>query len=393
MQPLPEGTHLLHIGPQKTGSTAIQAAMHASREKLLEHGVVYPGPGPRPREAAEVGLGFRRLDGKPKEDQSAWHELLRQVHEPGHRRVCVSLEAFGRANDEQARRVVEELGGDRPHVLAVARRYDSLMPSQWQQRVKSQMNLSYEEWLRIVLGEPDPDEPRWSNVWVPHDTVRLIERWTALVGPENFTLVIGDEANRAQLPRTFEALLDLPEGMLDPAGVRQNQSLTYSQVEVVRQLNIAFDRNGWSHADYHDLVRHGVVPRLLSAPAPAGEPRIPALPDWARERIVELSDQRIADLANVPVRVVGSLEALRVEAHAGAPTETVVDDTVSVESAARALEGACRAAIKRQEAERKEHRKALRSARRPRKVPPPARASSPWERVSRAVRARLRSRA
>ena len=37
------GTRLLHIGPHKTGTTAIQGALHLARERLTAEGVVYPG--------------------------------------------------------------------------------------------------------------------------------------------------------------------------------------------------------------------------------------------------------------------------------------------------------------------------------------------------------------
>ena len=37
--PIPEGARLVHIGPHKTGSTAIQVALHSARDRLGEHGV------------------------------------------------------------------------------------------------------------------------------------------------------------------------------------------------------------------------------------------------------------------------------------------------------------------------------------------------------------------
>ena len=40
---LPDATILLHIGPYKTGSTAIQQALFDRREELAQHGVYYPG--------------------------------------------------------------------------------------------------------------------------------------------------------------------------------------------------------------------------------------------------------------------------------------------------------------------------------------------------------------
>ena len=40
---LPEGTHVVHIGPFKTGTTALQAALHDARPALEAAGVVRLG--------------------------------------------------------------------------------------------------------------------------------------------------------------------------------------------------------------------------------------------------------------------------------------------------------------------------------------------------------------
>ena len=45
---LEPGTRLLHIGPHKTGTTAVQGALHLARERLAAEGVVYPGRGRQP---------------------------------------------------------------------------------------------------------------------------------------------------------------------------------------------------------------------------------------------------------------------------------------------------------------------------------------------------------
>lgn len=310
---LPDGAHLLHIGPQKTGTTAIQAALHASREELREHGVVYPGPKSRPREAAEVGLGFGRI--KLRGSMDAWHDLLRQVHDPERRLTCVSLEAFGRATDEQAERVVAELGGDQPYVLAVARAYDRLLPSQWQQRVKSQLRLTYDDWLRIVLGDRPSEEldlQHWTNVWVPHDTVGLVDRWARVVGPDRVILVVRREHERDQLHVLFEQLLGLPAGFLPRDAGRDNPSLSAPRTELVRALNEIFHESGWIGSDAHERLRRAAVRALVQAPPDPEEPRLPTVPEWAWGRLVELSDARIAGLAQWPGRVVGDLEDLRV---------------------------------------------------------------------------------
>lgn len=310
MPALPAGTHLLHIGPQKTGSTAIQTALHSTRAALREHGVVYPGPRSKPREAAEMGLGFGRIT--PRGSMETWYDLLRQVHDPDARVVCVSLEAFGRATDEQVERVVAELGGERPHVLAVARAYDRLLPSQWQQRVKSQLRLTYDDWLAIVLGDPCPEDQHWANMWVPHDTVGLAERWARVVGEENVTVVARDEGARHQLHRLFEELLGLPVGFLPDDQGRENTSLSAPRAELVRHLNDLFHERGWVSSPDHERLRMAAVRSLVRAPAEAGEPRVPPVPDWAWTRLVEISEARTAGLRASAVNVVGDLDDLRV---------------------------------------------------------------------------------
>jgi len=42
---LPEGSRLLHIGPPKTGTSAIQSAARVALPELYEYGVHYPNLG------------------------------------------------------------------------------------------------------------------------------------------------------------------------------------------------------------------------------------------------------------------------------------------------------------------------------------------------------------
>lgn len=302
---LEDGSHLLHVGPQKTGSTALQFALHAQRERLREHGVVYPGPDVRPRYALGAGLGYTTPRGGRRPSKPAWRQLLKQVGDPTARLVCVSHEAFGRATDDQIEQTVAALGGARPHVLAVARRYDRLLPSQWQQRVKARLTLSYDEWLRIVLGPDAPGDGVWRNVWVPHDTVALARRWADVVGADNVTVLVADDADRGILPTVVERMLGVPAGMLAPGDEIVNRSLTYSEVELLRSLNLHFDEVGYSDQRYHRLVNKGLIRTMVTSARDPGDPSIPPLPAWAWEPLDERSQARVQGLGESGVRVVG----------------------------------------------------------------------------------------
>lgn len=343
---LPEGTRLLHIGPQKTGTTALQVAMHRSRTKLRELGVVYPGRGTRPREGVWAALDLEVPGRTP--DISKWRSLVREVERAGDQRVCVSTEDFAKTDLDGARKVVNELGGARAHVVAVARTLDRLLPSQWQQRVKMrQSSLTYDEWLKIVLGD-NIENPVWQNVWRPHDIGSLVDRWvTALGDPNRFTLVVADETDRRLLPRTFEQMLGLPDGLLDAAISVDNRSLGMGRIEAVRRLNLAFEVNDWP-----ERIASGELHTLLTdtlrqeAPWPDEAP-LPPLPRWAAERVTELSVQRAEVVRGLGVQVVGEPENLLSKSlEIDLPQRGI--PMVSAELAARAIEVAIDAAAKMQ---------------------------------------------
>ena len=324
VEPLPDGTHLLHIGPQKTGSTSLQRSLHEQREQLREHGAVYPGPGVRSRLALGAGLGYPTPRGGKRPLKKLWRQMLADVNDPTARVVCISSEAFGRAPRKQIKRTVAALGGDRPHVLLVARRYDRLLPSQWQQRVKARVSLTYDEWLRIVLGPPPPDgDPHWRNVWRAHDSVELARRWAAAAGADNVTVLLADDSDHTLLPSVVERLLGVPPGLLTPGDEVVNRSLTYGEVELLRAVNAHFEERGYPGKRYHRLVHRGLLPALVAQPRHPDDPSIPPLPSWAWGPLVERSRERVEGLRGLDVRVVGDPEILLLPDE---PPAGVIDD-------------------------------------------------------------------
>jgi hypothetical protein len=354
--PLPDGTRLLHIGPQKTGSTALQRTLHDHREELREHGAVYPGPGIRSRLALGAGLGYPTPIGGKRPKKKLWDELLADVSSPDARVVCISSEAFGRAPNKQIRRTVAALGGDRPHVLLVARRFDRLLPSQWQQRIKARVSLSYDDWLRIVLSNPPAKrDPHWRNVWIPHNSVRLAKRWGRVVGNDNVTVLVSDDSDRALLPTVVERLLGVPLGVLTPGEEVVNRSLTYGEIELVRAVNAHFEENELSDKRYHRLVHRALMPALVMKPPHPDDPPIPPLPAWAWAPLVARSRKRAEGLVELGVRIVGDPAVLLLPDE---PPPGVVDDSgetalaptqVPVEVAGRALGGLIDGALRDRE--------------------------------------------
>ncbi len=343
---LPEGSVLLHIGPYKTGSTAIQQALFDQRDVLAEHGVLYPG---RWRRLFREGHALMQWAprGRPVPPESVWDDFAAGIRARPDVRVCLSTEDFGRIrNKERSHKVVTDLGADRLHVIAVARAYHRLMPSHWQERVKSHERRSYDEWLHELLEGDDSHEVHRS-FWTSHDVEYMASRWLDVLPPDRFTLVVTDDSDRDLLPRTFEQLLGVPAGLLTPSQ-STNASLSMNAVEVLRRVNQEFAERKWPDREYVRLIQGGMVRELQNAGRSEGDVGVPALPGWARPLVAERSERRVETIAGLGINVVGDPSCLLLPDQPAAEAADLGPDRISVEAAALAVSGVVSGALQRQ---------------------------------------------
>lgn len=353
--PLPPGAILLHVGPYKTGSTAIQSALFEQREALAEHGIYYPGKWRRLFREGHSLLRWapRGLSVPP---VSVWDEFAADLRTRADVRVCLSTEDFGRIrNRARSRKIVADLGPDRLHVLAVARAYHRLLPSHWQERVKSTEKLSYEEWLHQVF-EGDDTQSAHRSFWSSHDIEQVAAVWLEQLPPDRFTVVVSDDADPLLLSRTFEQLLGLPEGLLAPAG-SSNASLSMNAAELLRGVNQAFDDRGWSDRDYRRLVRDGVVPALQRAPRSGHDVPVPPLPEWVRPLVADRSRRRVEAIRALGINVVGDPERLLPPDQEPPHRADLAPGEVSLDAATAAVVGALDAALRQRAAEERARRR------------------------------------
>jgi hypothetical protein len=338
---LEPGTRLLHIGPHKTGTTAIQGALHLARERLAAEGVVYPGRGRQPLWPILAVTGQPALLGGPRPEVSYWDNLVREIRAAGDQRVVLSSEFFAEADDATARRVIGDLGGARVHVVVTLRSLTRILPSQWQQYLQNGFHFRYLEWLEGILSDP-PHTPT-PGFWRRHRHDALVTRWAAENGPENLTVIVLDESDRLMLLRVFESMLGLPSGFLVPEETAANRSLTAAETELVRMLNEEFSRRDWPHRNYARFMRYGAVEHMKNARQPSpDEPRI-ATPAWALARAAEISAEMAARIEALGVNIVGDLSSLGKLPGDGADPagdDGSVPPMLPVEAAARATLGA-----------------------------------------------------
>ncbi len=336
---LPDDALLLHVGPHKTGTTAVQSAFFVARDALAPYAVSYPGRSRTPIQAVTALTGHGPMTGEPPLDFRDWTRFVASV--PAHGRVVVSSEFFADARGEAVARTLSDLDAERLHVVVTLRRLDRIVPSQWQQYVQNGAVAPFRRWLRRTLATPDPDA---SGFWLRHRHDLLVQRWSDALGPDRVRVVVVDDSDRTALLRTFEAMVGAPDGILEPESDRENRSLTLPEVEIVRALNAEFRGRGWEPADYRRFVRMGVTRALKGvAPDPAA-PRV-VLPRWAVEKLHETSTEMVAALRASGVGVVGDLDTLIVPPPT-ADTPEKIRKTVDVPAdlAARALAGAIDAA-------------------------------------------------
>ncbi len=302
------GTRLVHIGPHKTGTTAVQGAFHLARQRLADQGVVYPGRGRQTLWPILAVTGQPALLGEPRPSMAHWDNLVAQVQQAGGKRVLISSEFLAEASDAAASRVVQDLGGPQVHVVVTLRSLTRILPSQWQQYIQNGYRMPYGEWLEGILSQP-PRTPT-PGFWRRHRHDELITRWTGAVGADNLTVIAVDESNRLMLLRTFEAMLGLPNGFLFPEDRAANRSLTLAEAEVVRLLNDEFKRNEWPDSNYPKFMRYGAVEKMKTARQPSpDEPKI-VTPAWALERAAELSAEMVGNISALGVRIVGDISTL-----------------------------------------------------------------------------------
>ncbi|MET7679898.1 hypothetical protein [Streptomyces sp. NPDC005423] len=340
--PLPAGTRLLHIGPHKTGTTAVQGALFAAKDAMARHGVDFPAATRHPMEAALAACARPAMMGDTVPTDEHWTRLLARVAATGGRTSVISSEFFADApDDETVARIIRQLGGDRVQVVVTLRPLVRIMPSQWQQYVQNGLRMGYEDWLEHMLRKAPYEQPN-PSFWHRHRHDRLVERWVRAVGPGRVTVVVVDDRARDGLLRTFGTLLGLPDGVLRPVPDAANRSLTLAETEMLRNLNVEFRGNGLPDELYSALVRNGAVMHMKNTCSPAPHDVKISTPRWAVEAAAGIGAGITARIAGMGVRVLGDPALL------SAVPETVDEmphrPRIAPEVAAQALYGALAAA-------------------------------------------------
>lgn len=307
---IPPGHVLLHIGLPKSGTTALQTAAAGRRRELRHAGVRYPGVGINQRLALSAAIGREATGSSRSARASDWRGLVAEVKR-ARERVLLSYELVCAASEREAAVIVRDLGPERTHVVITVRAQASMLPSVWQQYVKTNVRLTFDEWARAVLGdEPDPDVT--PSFWLRHDLGEVCARWASVVGPDRVTVIVLDRDRPELLAQTFGGLLDVDPSLLEPErdGASENRSLTYPEIELVRRLQDRARSGRLSERWRSELIMHGVAPALQSRRASkVDRARVPVA-EWVDAAARAQARSSVARVRELRVRVVGDLGVL-----------------------------------------------------------------------------------
>lgn len=260
-------TAYLHIGPHKTGTTALQGAFAAAREPLSQAGILYPGPEANHsillaslfwQEDQAVRLGQLQWLDDPAANaawRAAQRDALAEAIEaaPG-QSLVLSGEELSRFSEAEVRALVAFLSPyfDRIRVIAYARAPISCITSMTQQRAK---------WTGNTLAQliDTPATPMVRRRFAP---------WLAVLGRAAFDLrLYGSRRAGFDILRDFCHVLGLPEGLVAPVPeTAANLAISWPSVIALAHVNAlapCFVNNR------HSPVRSYEVVSAVRLPGPA----------------------------------------------------------------------------------------------------------------------------
>jgi len=299
----------LHIGEPKTGTTFLQDAMWHNHSRLAARGVLLPGYSHQDHSRASRDL---REAPKAALDPAApwvgeWDVLTRQALRAPEAAV-ISNELLAACGSRQADRAVRSLLPAEVHIILTVRDFASLLPAEWQERIKCRDTVPWEEWLGRVAGfEPDAARRHRSWFWNVHDTLAILDTWSQHLPPDHVHVItVPQDGPPGLLWARFATVLGLGPGGVDLTRARANSSLGIAETEFLRRVNQALpaDLPDWFYTrNVKQILAHDVLPgrpRQTRLSLPPGQQA------WARAQAESL----VTGLRDAKYDIVGGLGEL-----------------------------------------------------------------------------------
>jgi len=229
----------LHIGAPKTGTTYLQHALHRNRRKLKSDGILYPRVAGNAHHTSVWDLRSmweQREFGK--DIRGHWDEAVRRVREWHGTRAVMSSELFVYASPDECARALSAFGDIEVHIIYTARDLVRQAPAVWQERIKNQYTLEYDDFLADLVSKSKT--PMAKGFWKAQDASTALRRWSQGLPPDHVHVVTTPPAGSAPtlLWDRFVGVLGLEGREYDADVPATNTSMSVTAAEVLRRYNI-----------------------------------------------------------------------------------------------------------------------------------------------------------
>lgn len=297
---------IIHPGFPKSGTTALQASLMQAQADLVSQGLHFNPPWNNAHHRAawavsDYVFGWE-TNGGEKTPIEVWDKLVGEV-KAASQAALISSEFLIHTDEQTVQRIRKDLGDAEYKIVFTIRAFAKVLPSRYQQSLKKGRTWTYEDWLRKVFSS---DIKKLGLT----DYAGTIKIWAKVFGAENVSVLIADESNPENLYRGFESAIGIGAGTLKPAKVKRlNRSLTASEVEILRQVNLRKPKK-WKWRQYNAFVRGKFARHLSDHPTKFPDDPKLQLPDWAFEALEPYAKDQIDKLNKLGVSILGDVNVL-----------------------------------------------------------------------------------
>jgi hypothetical protein len=257
----------IHIGAPKTGTTYLQEVMSANRKALRASGVLYPRMHGIAHHPALWDL--RRMWRNREFDQTvrgSWDRAVSLVRDWDGPTAVLSSELFVYAESDEVGTALSALSDVEVHVVYTARDLARQVPAVWQERIRNQRTMPYDDFVADVLRRPRPRSNMARTFWKAQNPNVALRDWSKSVNTGHVHVVTMPRSGAAPdvLWNRFASVIGLDGTNYDAAVPPSNPSFGILEAETLRRVNERSDR-GMSPAAYRRIVRQGLFDILTDS--------------------------------------------------------------------------------------------------------------------------------
>jgi len=299
----------VHIGEPKTGTTFLQQVMWNNRPRLAARGILLPGYTRRDHSRASRDVREApRMASDPADPWVGEWDVLTGQALRAREAAVISDEVLAACNPPQADRAVRSLLPAEVHIVVTVRDFATVLPAEWQERVKCRGTDPWEQWIDGVIdAAPAADRRARSWFWAAHDTLAILDMWSQHIPADHVHVITMPPPGQADaLWARFASVLGIDSSGFDLTRARANSSLGLLEAEFLRRMNevLPDEVPDWFYTrNIKRILAHGI----LDAQHSQGRLTLPPGREaWAREQ----SEFLTAGLRDSKYHIVGDLSDL-----------------------------------------------------------------------------------